>query len=81
MPESETIMILGDFNARVGRSFENWTDILGKNDIGNMNCNGQLLLEVCANQSLCVTNTFFSGKISRKTSWKHPSVIIDKNLN
>ena len=68
MPEKETIIILGDFNARVGHSFENWTGILGKHGIGNMNHNEQLSLEVCANQNLCVTNTFFAGKISRKTS-------------
>ena len=28
MPEKETTIIPGDFNARVGRSFENWTGIL-----------------------------------------------------
>ena len=58
VPETETLIILGDFNARVG--------ILGKHGIGNMNHNGQLLLEVCANQNLCATNTFFAEKYRGK---------------
>ena len=37
-----------------------------------MNDDGQLLLERCASQNLCITDIFFEGKISRKTSWRHP---------
>ena len=72
VPQTETVIIPGNFNARVGRALESWDGILGKHGIGNMNENGQLLLELCASHNLCVTNTFFEGKISRKTSWKHP---------
>ncbi|KYO48790.1 hypothetical protein Y1Q_0004154 [Alligator mississippiensis] len=38
---NETIIILGNFSARVGCSFENWPGILGKHGIGDMNENGQ----------------------------------------
>ncbi|XP_041976468.1 uncharacterized protein LOC121731180 [Aricia agestis] len=37
-----------------------------------MNDNGQRLLEFCTEHLLCVTNTFFKGKLTRKVSWKHP---------
>ena len=36
-----------------------------------MNDNEQLVLEICGSQNLCITNTFFEGKISRKLSWRH----------
>ena len=66
VPRTETVIILSDFNATVGRAFESW------NGVGNMNDNRQLVLELCASQDLCITNTFFEGNISRKTSWRHP---------
>ena len=62
-PRTETVIMLGNFNARVGRAFESWNGILGKNDVGNMNENGQPLLELCASHNLCVTITFFEGKL------------------
>ena len=80
VPRTETVIILGDFNARVGRAFESWNGILGKHGAGNMNENGQLLLEPCASHNLCVTNAFFEGKISRKTSWKHPRSVHQLDL-
>ena len=40
--------------------------------IGNMNENGQRLLETCSFNDLCVTNTFFKNKPQHQVSWRHP---------
>lgn len=69
---SEQVYLLGDFNARVGADRESWPSILGHQGIGNMNENGQRLLELCCYHNLCVTNTFFQNKACHKTSWRHP---------
>ncbi|CAG9138444.1 unnamed protein product [Plutella xylostella] len=45
---------------------------MGKHGIGNINDNGQRLLELCATHQLCVTNTYFKNKPAHKVSWKHP---------
>ncbi|XP_051624129.1 craniofacial development protein 2-like [Manacus candei] len=52
VPADDKIIILGDFNARVGKNFEAWKGILGKHGVGNCNDNGQLLLEFYAVTSL-----------------------------
>lgn len=69
---SDKLLLLGDFNARIGNKSENWPECIGNHGIGNINENGQRLLELCASYSLCVTNTYFKSKPIHKVSWKHP---------
>ncbi|XP_063898002.1 craniofacial development protein 2-like [Helicoverpa armigera] len=68
---SEQILLLGDFNARVGRDSESWPGVIG-NNVGNMNSNGQLLLTLCAQFDLTITNTLFRLRDKFKTTWMHP---------
>jgi len=72
IPTSESVLVLGDFNARVGADQEAWPRILGHFGVGKMNSNGQRLLELCAAQCLCITNTFFNVKTQHKVTWCHP---------
>ncbi|XP_061714014.1 uncharacterized protein LOC133522360 [Cydia pomonella] len=69
---SDRLYVLGDFNARVGQDRVPWLDCIGEHGIGKQNENGQRLLEFCSRNLLCVTNTYFKGKLSRQVSWKHP---------
>ena len=72
IPDSENIFLLGDFNARVGRSADVWTGVVGRHGVGNVNDNGILLLSKCAEHRLLITNTTFRLKDKHKTSWMHP---------
>ena len=68
----DKVIILGDFNARVGQDAVAWKGVLGRHGVGNCNDNGRLLLEFCMEQQLVVTNTIFQQKGSLKTTWMHP---------
>ncbi|XP_045457359.1 uncharacterized protein LOC123667510 [Melitaea cinxia] len=72
VPPGDRLYILGDFNARVGQDNATWPECLGYHGVGKQNENGQRLLEFCSKFQLCVTNTYFKGKIMRKVSWRHP---------
>ena len=71
IPKDEGIVLLGDFNARVGTEYETWKP-LGPHSVGNMNGNGLLLLQLCTQLDLAITNTFFRQKKEHRATWFHP---------
>ncbi|XP_014662371.1 PREDICTED: uncharacterized protein LOC106805334 [Priapulus caudatus] len=72
VPKSNKLLVLGDFNVRVGHDHMTWENIVGHYGVGNCNSNGLLLLKTCAINKLCITNTVFCLPNRNKTSWMHP---------
>ena len=72
VPRSDKLLVLGDFNARVGSDHIAWDGIKGKHSIGRCNSNGRLLLQACSQHNLIITNTLFQQAAKRKTTWMHP---------
>ena len=68
----DKIILLGDFNARVGRDHNIWRGTIGKEGVGNINSNGIHLLSKCVEHDLVITNTLFRQKNKLKTTWQHP---------
>jgi len=72
VPYHDKLLLLGDFNARVGNDHHIWPGVLGCHGIGSMNSNGLLLLSLCSEFDLTISNTVFQQANKHKTSWKHP---------
>ena len=72
VPRHDKIILLGDFSARVGCSSDVWSGVPGLHGIGRMNSNGLLLLSLCQEFQLAITNTMFQLKNIYKGTWMHP---------
>ena len=68
----DKLVLMGDFNARVGADYHSWGGVLGHHGVGRMNENGLRLLSLCREFDLTITNTLFQQKNNHKTTWRHP---------
>ena len=59
IPPTDKVIILGDFNARVGDDFTSWPIALGTFRKDKSNSNGEQLLSICTQFNLAITNPFF----------------------
>ena len=60
----DVLILLGDFNARVGRREDDhlWFGVHGKHGIGQCNDAGERFLEFCARNQFTIMNTWFEKK-------------------
>ena len=67
-PRTDKLILLCDFNARVGTDHQTWEGFIGPKGVGKCNGNGLLLLKKCAEQDLLIANTLFRLANRNKTS-------------
>uniref|UniRef100_H2ZW08 Endonuclease/exonuclease/phosphatase domain-containing protein n=1 Tax=Latimeria chalumnae TaxID=7897 RepID=H2ZW08_LATCH len=72
IPKEDKIILLGDFNVRVGWDSNMWRGTIGKEGVGKANPNTILLLSKCVEHDLVITNTIFRQRDRYKTTWQHP---------
>ena len=72
VPCGDRLLLVGDFNARVGSDTNTWPNVVGNHGFGAQNEQGLMLLQLCARFGLSITNTLFQHKDIHKGTWQHP---------
>ena len=68
--KGDELVVLGDFNARVGKFSEDYPKVVGKFGWEDeVNENGSRLLNFCIQRSLCIMSTVFQHKDIHKPTW------------
>jgi hypothetical protein len=68
--KGDELVILGDFNARVGKYSEEYPKVVGKFGWEDeVNDNGSRLLNFCIQRKMCIMSTVFEHKDIHKPTW------------
>ena len=65
-------ILMGDFNAKVGSENEDLQHIIGRHGIGEINDNGERLVELCGMAEMKIGGTLFPHKPVHKVTWVSP---------
>ncbi|VDP30540.1 unnamed protein product [Schistosoma margrebowiei] len=68
-PTKDLIILMGDFNAKVGTDNTGYEDIMGRHGLGERNENGERFLNLCAFNKLVIGGFIFPYKRIHKTTW------------
>ena len=77
----DLIMLIGDFNAKIGGQNEGYEAVMGKHGVGTMNENGELLAETCASKNLVIGGSVFPHKTIHKTTWVSPDHVTENQID
>ena len=73
LPAHDIKLVLGDFNARVGRDTETWPGVIGAHSYHQSdNDNGVRMLDFCTINDLTIGGTLFQHKNIHKGTWLSP---------
>lgn len=72
IPKKDLVIIMGDFNAKIGNDNTGREGVMGRQGEGEMNSNGELFVEMCAFNSMVIGGSIFPHKRIHKTTWVSP---------
>lgn len=68
----KTLLVIGDFNAKIGYPKHEEHMIMGRHGYGQRNSRGERLIQYAYENKLSVMNTYFKKRNSRKWTWISP---------
>lgn len=75
------LIVIGDFNAKIGYPKKEENIIMGKYGYGKRNKQGERLIEYALEYKLSITNTFFKKKPSKKWTWQSPDEKVKNEID
>uniref|UniRef100_A0A0L8GNS1 Endonuclease/exonuclease/phosphatase domain-containing protein n=1 Tax=Octopus bimaculoides TaxID=37653 RepID=A0A0L8GNS1_OCTBM len=74
IPRRDMLILMGDMNAKVGSDNSGRERVMGRNGLGVMNENGELLDDFCAVNELAIGGTLFPHRRCHKATWVSPDL-------
>ncbi|XP_055891507.1 craniofacial development protein 2-like isoform X2 [Biomphalaria glabrata] len=81
IPKNDYLILMGDFNAKVGSDNSGYEEVMGKHGIGEMNENGKRFADLCATFNLVIGGTVFSHKRIHKATWISPGQSTENQID
>lgn len=77
----DIVIVMGDFNAKVGAENLGLEQVMGQHGLGVMNENGELLVDFCASNELVIGGTLFPHKECHKVTWVSPDLRTESQID
>ena len=77
----DILIVMGDFNAKVGGNSASIERIMGKEGFGDVNENGEELVGFCALNGLSIGETLFPHKRVHKATWVSPDGVTENQID
>ena len=71
-PRHDILIVMGDFNAKIGANNEGYEECMGKEGIGERNDNGERFCNMCHENGLVIGGSIFQHKRIHKETWISP---------
>ena len=83
LPKNDVVLVIGDFNAKIGKGILHDVEskAIGKYGLGTRNERGDLLIDFCIENNLCITNTLFSQHPRRLYTWQGPGGMVRNQID
>ena len=72
-PKKDINVIMGEWNAKIGRDLDGWETEMGRSGYGERNERGERLLDFAVQHNMYICNTKFQQKPCRKWTWVSPN--------
>ena len=70
--DKDITLVMGDFNAKIGKENLGYEEIMGRHGLGTRNENGEMFTDFCANNGLIIGGSMFEHKDIHKATWMSP---------
>ena len=80
-PRRNIIIVMGDFNAKIGSDNTGYEEVMGRQGLGERNENGERFADLCATTGLVIGGSFFHHKRIHKATWISPDLSTENQID
>ena len=81
IPKKDLVIIIGDFNAKIGSDNTGREQVMGRHGEGEINENGELFVDMCAFNSMVIGGSIFPDKRIHKVTWVSPDHFTENQID
>lgn len=79
--KQDIVIVMGDLNAKIGNDNLGIENIIGRHGLGEMNENGNRLVDFCGDKELVIGGTLFPHKKCHKVTWTSPNGTAENQID
>ena len=80
-PVKDVNILMGDFNAKIGKDNTGYEEVMGKHGLGEINENGERFADTCALNKIVIGDSIFPHKRIHKATWVSPDHVTENQID